>query len=106
MENRGKKLACMGAAFFLFGCRPFQPPPEQFEAYFKPGVDSKGVVEQMMKCGYPNARGFVGRNGRNVSLETEIRADQCMLRSGFRYRSGFRGLCSLTNETEHPECKE
>jgi hypothetical protein len=94
------------AAILLFGCRPFQQPPEEFETYFKPGVGSKGVIEQMVRCGYPNERGFVGRNGVNVSLKTRIHAEQCMLRAGFKSKNGYGGVCSSKEGTQIPVCNE
>jgi hypothetical protein len=91
---------------FLSGCRPFQPPPEEFETYFKPGVDSKGVIEQMVRCGYPNQRGFVGGNGVNVSLKTRIQAEQCMSRAGFKSKPGYGGVCSSKEAKQIPVCNE
>jgi hypothetical protein len=86
MGNSDKALVCLGLVIFLSGCRPFQPPPEEFETYFKPGVDSNGVIEQMVRCGYPNARGFVG--------ETDL---TYLLRQKYALISACRGRVSKVN---------
>lgn len=90
----------------MSACKPFQPRPEQFESYQKYGMDHNAVIAQMRKCGYPDGAGFVGAGGAGISLETEIRADQCMLRAGYRYRSGFGGICSVSQYKDNPACKE
>lgn len=106
MRIYSKCLTIGACIFILSGCRGFQPPPDTFQSYVKLGVNASGVIAQMTKCGYPNGRGFVGSSGYNIPLKMQIRADQCMLRAGYSYRSGFGGICSLGYMKEDTACKE
>jgi len=91
----------------IVGCaKPFQPPPAAVDAWIKSGAERQEVLRQLLDCGYPDAVGFVGINGRDVKLIDRIRAEQCMFGKGFKYKSGWGGTCSLRGDYIQAACEE
>lgn len=67
----------------IVGCaKPFQPPPVAVEAWIKSGAERQEVLRQLLDCGYPDAVGFVGINGRDVKrlLIDSGRSSACLVK--------------------------
>lgn len=89
-----KLITLLKIALVLSGCgeaKPLQPPPPQFASYMKEGVTVEEIKQSMIQCGYPNVAG-----GKIGDKDSEIAArENCMFDKGFRYRDGYKGICSL-----------
>ncbi|WCE05583.1 hypothetical protein [Pseudoxanthomonas sp. JBR18] len=84
-------------AIFLFslvvGCsgrKPFQPPPDTYERWVKPGESFIDVKKAVMECGYPNPYNALlesdnSRNRAILGANEIILADLCLIGSGYKY---------------------
>lgn len=97
-------LVCM---CMIVGCaKPFQPPPTAIESWVKPGVGRDQKLKQLLDCGFPNAGGFFGSSARGVTITEKIRAERCMFDNGYHYKSGWKGLCTLSGEDIRAACRD
>jgi len=107
MVLKTKNLIMLSFAILTVACaKPFQPPPTAIESWVKPGVGRDERLKQLLDCGFPNAGGFYGSSARGVTIEDEIRAERCMFDNGFKYKSGWAGLCSLSGENVRAACDD
>jgi len=89
---------CMCACF---GGKLFQPPPSMYKTYVKEGASENIVKNAMLECGYLNPEG-----GKENDINNEVaRREICMFGKGFKYRSGYKGMCSLPGKSTLPACQ-
>ena len=86
-----------------FGQKPFQPHPPTFTQWVKDGVSSDGVKEAMRQCGEIDLYGYGG--DRNSTMNDRAKRENCMFINGFKYKSGFQGLCTLKSYKDIPACQ-
>jgi len=100
-----KYMIVLACVCMIVACaKPFQPPPTAIESWVKPGVGRDQLLKQLLDCGFPNAGGFYGSWARDVTITERIHAERCMFDNGFRYRSGWKGLCTLSGEDIRAAC--
>lgn len=89
---------------FISACsvRGFQPPPPNYKSWIKSGASEQGVKKTMLDCGYPNPF-----TTGNATGNDEAKWENCMFKNGFRYGSGYKGLCATAiNAKDLPACQE
>lgn len=82
--------------------RGFKPPPSIYESFVKNGISPEGVKQAMLECGYPNPFHI----DRHVTINDSTKWENCMFANGFRYKSGYKGTCSLRNSKDIAACQE
>ena len=106
MKNKKNSLLLM-AMIISGGCaKSLQPPPTGVETWLKVGVEKEAILRQMVKCGFPNSAGFTGPAAVGYKVVDEIRAERCMFEAGYKYRSGWNGICSSSNKEVRDICKD
>ena len=63
----------------------------------------QGVKQAMLDCGYKNLYGY---GGPVTTIEEDARMENCMFANGFRYKSGYKGVCSLKVGPSIVACKD
>lgn len=107
MNLTGKYVIILMCTCMIVACaKPFQPPPIAIESWVKPGVGRDQLLKQLLDCGFPNAGGFYGSSARGVTIIEKIRAERCMFDNGYHYRSGWKGLCTLSGEHIRAACRD
>ncbi|SFH62983.1 hypothetical protein SAMN04515618_101246 [Collimonas sp. OK307] len=98
-----KSMCVMLLALSLNACayRPFQPNPPMYELYVKDNATESDVKAAMLKCGYPSIAG----GSRGNSSEVVAKRENCMFENGFKYRDGYKGICSLQSAQNTPACQ-
>lgn len=100
-----KILICCGC-LALIGClgiKPFQPPPDDYQAWMKSGASEQDLKMALLECGYPSPY----NSGKyNFSLEEFVAANRCMETSGFNDISdrGWRWACQKQTESAEDIC--
>ena len=89
-------------AIFFTGCHGKPPSPSTHEIWKKNGYTKEQVYDELLKCGYN--RSFTMEY--DLSDEQVAMAEICMLRNGFRMKSGHRALCGYADLRRLPVCKE
>lgn len=86
----------------MFGCvaKFFQPPPPMFKSYTKENASEEQVKEALIQCGYPHIYG----GDKDDTVNDVAQRENCMFRKGFKYRSGYKGICSLQGKQAIPAC--
>lgn len=72
-----------------------------FKSYVKEGATEEEVKQAMLQCGYPN---IAGGNKEDTNFDAEI-WERCMFKKGYRYRSGYKGICSLKGRHDISACE-
>ncbi|KTB56530.1 hypothetical protein [Pseudomonas syringae] len=62
------------------GCRPFQPPPGDYNQWYKKGVSQEGIDTAMRRCGYTNLDGV----GDSSPIDVKLTRFYCMKDAGFK----------------------
>ena len=89
-------------AMFFTGCHGKPPPLSTHEIWKKNEYTKEQVYEELLKCGY----------NRSFTMEYDLTTEQiaaaeiCMLRNGFRMKSGHRTVCLRGEYSDLPVCKE
>jgi hypothetical protein len=81
--------------------KPFQPPPPTFLQLIKPGCNPEETKREMIDCGEQNV--YTGRNNDDT-VQDIVKRQNCMFNKGYRYSSGWRGLCAEKAVAALPEC--
>lgn len=96
-------LLCLSIALTgCFGGKPFQPPPPIYTTWIKNGVSQEEVKHAMRDCGYIDLYGYGG--DRSATIEDRVIREKCMFAHGYRHKSGFQGICSLSNTENIAAC--
>jgi hypothetical protein len=86
-----------------FGSKPFQPPPDEFEMWNKPGVGPAFIKRYLLECGYPSP---INAGKYEFSINNYVLGNLCMERLGFCYKSDvpWRSICKSKNGMDAPAC--
>lgn len=90
------KIALFLSALIQAGCVSWQPPPEDFEQWKKPGVSIQDVMASLMECGYPSpsTKWFDSQKywGQTWAASAVL-AKRCMESQGYKNESGSKYSC-------------
>lgn len=85
-----------------FGIKIMQPPPSNFEFFKTNDKTYEDIKKTMIVCGYPN----VNRGNRDDTNNDIAKREICMFRNGFKFNDGYKGMCSLQQQSNLPACQE
>lgn len=85
-----------------FPKQAFRPPPPAFKSWGKIGASDSDVKAQMLDCGYRNPYSA----DRRDSINDEAKHQLCMFSNGYKFKSGYKGLCYSPNWETKPACVE
>lgn len=87
------------------GCIPkkaFQPNPPAYKDWYKGSLSDEEIKQEMLSCGHQNPY----TPDRNDSINDRAIKEICMFDKGFKYTSGFKGICYIINLHDKPACVE